>query len=67
MFEFLLNGTTIQETAPLTVSQLLEKQGFRSGEVAVAIDCQFIPRSKYDETLIQEAQQVEVVQPMQGG
>ena len=63
-----LNGQTIEHkgSAP-SVTELLETQGFTQLKVAVAINGQFIPKSKYDEHTINENDDVEIVAPMQGG
>lgn len=40
--------------------------GARRG-VAVAIEAEVVPRSAWDDTILEEGQRVEVLEPMQGG
>ncbi len=63
-----LNGKAIEYkgNAP-SVTTLLKKEGFADKKIAVAINGQFIPKSSYNEHIINENDDIEIVAPMQGG
>ncbi|MFZ4402923.1 MAG: sulfur carrier protein ThiS [Pseudobdellovibrionaceae bacterium] len=67
MLELVLNGQKIQFETPLTLQQLLETKGYKKGEVAVAVDQIFVPRSQYDDFILRSEQKIEILSPMQGG
>lgn len=56
------------DCAPGTsVAQLLADLGYQCERVAVAIDGEFLPRSDYAMRLLQGAECLDVVAPVQGG
>jgi len=61
------NGEKREFTAPLSVSELLVALGYSTGAVAVALNGQFVPRSRHEATMLADGDQVDVVAPMQGG
>ncbi len=50
-----------------TVAELLRELGFEANQVAVALNLDFVPRSRYPDTRLSEGDRVEIVSPMQGG
>jgi len=63
-----LNGQATQyESINPSVTALLEQQGFAGKKIAVAINGQFIPKSSYDDHIINNNDDIEIVAPMQGG
>jgi sulfur carrier protein len=51
----------------LSVTALLDKEGYADKQIAIAINGQFIPRSSYDAHIINNNDEIEIVAPMQGG
>ena len=63
-----LNGKTLKcDGNGLSLTSLLEREGFADKKVAVAINGQFVPRSSYDERMVSDADEIDIVAPMQGG
>ncbi|WP_269618591.1 sulfur carrier protein ThiS [Zhongshania sp. BJYM1] len=50
-----------------SLSELLSQWGFESGKVAVAVNEDFVPRSKYDSCRLKNGDKVDVLAPVQGG
>lgn len=50
-----------------SLKDILSHEGYESPYFAVAINKQFVPRTDYVTTFLQEGDCVEVVSPMQGG
>ena len=61
-----LNSLLI-ETNATTIEELLYEQNIDINSIAIAIDGQFIPRSKYNTQKIIENSKLEILSPMQGG
>lgn len=61
-----LNGDPIH-TQSTTLDALLKEHSIDITCVASAINGDFIPRSRYLETVLEENMKIEVVAPMQGG
>lgn len=49
------------------LAEILQNNGFATGNFAVAINRKFIPRSTYAQTEINDGDQIDIVTPMQGG
>jgi sulfur carrier protein len=64
-----LNGHDVVVREGATVAELVEKTGAAPGArgLAVAIDGEVVPRSAWEETRVEEGQQVEVLEARQGG
>ena len=67
MLKIILNGEAMTLEQPMTLAELQTKLNFKAGEVAVAVNHNFVPRSKYDSFQIEDQQEIEIVAPMQGG
>jgi thiamine biosynthesis protein ThiS len=62
-----LNGEPCDLTAPLTVAALLERLGIDPRRVAVEHNLTVVKRPDYDRTIVQEADEVEIVNFVGGG
>ena len=63
-----INGQdAVYEKDTPSVRALLKHEGFSEKKIAVAINGQFVPKSSYDEHIINENDDIEIVAPMQGG
>jgi sulfur carrier protein len=49
------------------LAALLQEWGFESGKVAVAVNGDFVPRSRYGEHRLRDGDQLDVLAPVQGG
>jgi len=67
MLSIKLNNAPLTVDAKLNLADLLAQQGFLDAHFAVAINQNFVARSRYAETYLQEGDVVETVAPMQGG
>ena len=65
--QFELNGELQQQPRPITVRSLLERLDLGRRRVAVAINTQIVPRSRFDQVEIRDGDQVEVIQAVGGG
>ena len=63
----LVNGETQQVEREMDVKELLEKLGRAEPSVAVALNMNFVPRSAYATTRVKEGDEIEIVEPRQGG
>ncbi|MGH9311910.1 MAG: sulfur carrier protein ThiS [Vicinamibacterales bacterium] len=62
-----LNGEPHDLAAPLTVAALLEQLGIDPRRVAVEHNLTVVKRADYDKTMIEEADEVEIVNFVGGG
>lgn len=67
MFEYILNGQPYQINTEVSLVDLLAQHNFEITDVAIAINGEFLPRSSYQDVSIKNNDQVEVLEPMQGG
>jgi sulfur carrier protein len=65
--QVLVNGETKTFNEPLSVTDLLDLLAIDEGFVAVALNGDFVPRSTYESTTVNEGDAVECVAPRQGG
>lgn len=61
-----LNGQPY-DTAASTVAQLLEEKGIAADGTAVAVAEQVVPRSRWQDTPLNEGADVEILTAVQGG
>jgi len=61
-----VNDESVEIEESMTLSQFIEWLG-KTGNFAIAVNMEFVPRSLYAETRLKENDKVEIVQPMQGG
>ncbi|MGS2718078.1 sulfur carrier protein ThiS [Eionea flava] len=67
MLSISLNGEKTSIDASLSANRLLQTQGYQSEKIALAINGTFVPRSQYDETVINDGDEVDVIQAVGGG
>ncbi len=64
---FELNGELKHASEPVTVRSLLERLELTQRRVAVAINTQVVPKSRFDSVWVREGDRVEVIQAVGGG
>lgn len=62
-----LNGKSTTVPAGSSLGQLLDDQGIIRRMIAVEYNGEILPRHRYDETILGEEDQIEVVQMVGGG
>ena len=67
MIKIKLNGEAKQFPAPLTVAQLLEKEGLSGKRVAVERNGAIVPKSLHEKTLLEHGDVLEIVVAVGGG
>lgn len=67
MLSISLNGEKISLEESTSASQLLQVQRYQSEKIALAINGTFVPRSQYDETILNDGDEVDVIQAVGGG
>jgi sulfur carrier protein len=65
--KFVLNGETQEAAAPLSVLDLLQLHDLQQRRVAVAINSQVVPRSRFAQVQVDDGDRVEVIQAVGGG
>ena len=67
MIRITLNGNAEALAEPLTISALLESRELAGKRLAVERNGEIVPRSRHDETLLEEGDQLEIVVAVGGG
>ncbi len=67
IMKIILNGEPCDIEPDLTVSQLIEQLGLAGKRLAVEIDREIVPRSRYAETRLGEGMRLEIVHAIGGG
>lgn len=67
MMTIVLNGEKQQVTANTSIRQLLNNLNLENKRLAVEINQQIIPRSEFDQHILNEMDKVEIVQAIGGG
>ncbi len=67
LVKILVNGEPQEVGLNVSVDGLLVSLGYGGKAVAVAVNRDFVPRSSYPQTRIQEGDEIEILAPMQGG
>jgi sulfur carrier protein len=62
-----VNGKAMEVAEGLSLEGLLAQLGVRREYTAVALNREVTPRARYPQTLLQDGDRVEIVQPMGGG
>jgi sulfur carrier protein len=63
----LLNGTSREEPAELTVAELLSRLAMPSRGIAVELNQQIVPRSRHAEQKLRDGDRIEIVSLVGGG
>ena len=61
-----INGEKQMLNEPVSIAALLERRDQKAG-VAVAINGEFVPKSQHTSHILKDADEIEIVAPMQGG
>lgn len=62
-----LNGKALNLEAPLNLYDVIEQQGYVEMLIAVARNGEFVPKTNYKDTNLQDGDDLEIVSPQQGG
>ena len=62
-----INGQKTELTDAYTVAAALKQLGYDNQSVAVALNDEFVPRSAYAQTKVNEKDALEIVAPISGG
>ena len=63
----IINGQKKTLSDALNINQVLNSEGYKGMLVAVAQNGTFVPKGNYDQTKINDGDEIEIVAPMQGG
>ncbi|WP_173552335.1 sulfur carrier protein ThiS [Bifidobacterium merycicum] len=63
----IINGKEETIETPISVAELIERQGFRADRVAVELNGEIVPRVKRAQTQLKGTDTVEIVTFVQGG
>ena len=67
MINISLNNEPKQIADNILLSDALVQWGFGETKIAVAINGEFVPRSTYNERVLQANDQIDIVKPVGGG
>lgn len=67
MITIKINNEEINIKNDFLLTTVLQTQGYSEGCFAVAVNRQFVPRSQYTKTLLNNGDNIEIIAPMQGG
>ncbi len=62
-----INGHDKKLKGPVNIEGLLEELGYRNSFVAVAVNRHCIPKQHFQDRLVQEQDEIEILAPMAGG
>mgnify|MGYP001457932152 CR=1 FL=1 len=62
-----LNGKALNLEAPLNLYDVIEQQGYVEMLIAEARNGEFVPKTNYKDTDLQDGDDLEIVSPQQGG
>ncbi len=65
--KILINGQATEIGENINIADLLKDQGYEDMLVAVAINKEFVSKTRRCDTKITEGDEIEIVAPMQGG
>lgn len=65
--EITLNGSLLRLDGPLTVAQLLERQGMAGKRVAVERNGEIVPKSTHADAVLNAGDRLEIVVAVGGG
>jgi sulfur carrier protein len=67
MIKVSVNGEVKELEQNLNVGQMIEALEYKVKGFAVAVNTTFVPIAKYDETIINEGDAIDILAPVQGG
>jgi thiamine biosynthesis protein ThiS len=62
-----INGKEREVHSSTTVTELVKELAVTAPNIAVALNCQVIPKSQYPSTPVKEGDQIEIVHAVGGG
>ena len=62
-----VNGEKKQLTASTNITELLQQFDFDQLSVAVAVNCEFVAKSHYEQRIIVAGDEIDVLSPIAGG
>lgn len=62
-----INGQFHKLNGPTSLQTLLDELGYRNHFVAVALNQQCIPKQQFQDRLVEDQDEVEILAPMAGG
>ena len=65
--KLIINGKEREIRSSKTVTELVQELKINAPNIAVALNCQVIPKSQYPETPVKEGDQIEIVHAVGGG
>lgn len=65
--QIFINGETLELADTISLSQLLEKQGYAQRRVAVEVNRSIVPKSRHAEHMLEDGDKVEIVHALGGG
>ena len=67
MLNVFINSEAVQPDSQTTIAELLLQQGQENKRVAVAVNGEFVPRSKYSQVHINDNDEIDIVTAVGGG
>jgi sulfur carrier protein len=67
MIQLSLNNEAVQLERSINLQSALELWGYGDAKIAVAINGEFVPRSRYAEQLLADGDEIDIVKPVGGG
>ena len=62
-----VNGEIIHRHSEISLADFVAQQGYRKERIAVELNGEIIPKSAYDDTMVTEADTMEIVHFVGGG
>ncbi|QEY50871.1 sulfur carrier protein ThiS [Legionella longbeachae] len=62
-----INNQPLSLDSSCTLHEMLEQKNKCAAHIAIAINNQFIPKSMFCSTILQEGDRIDLITPMQGG
>lgn len=67
MIRISLNNKPVELPSATPLNDALQQWQYQDAPVAVAINGEFVPRARYNQTLLSQGDQVDIVRPVGGG
>ncbi|KYJ87059.1 sulfur carrier protein ThiS [Sulfurovum riftiae] len=67
MVKIIVNGESRELEDEINIVSLMETLGYEKDVGAVAVNMTFVPSAKYEEKMIKEGDEVEILAPVCGG
>ncbi len=64
-----INGENVDaaQAAGMTLTEYLEKNGYKTGRIAVERNLEIVPKSEYDSVVLEDGDAIEIVNFVGGG